>query len=271
LRFFRWYEWVVPLTLFPVSYLLWLRRYHGHHAMVWLALALPVFFAYVIPGLGTNWLRLWELNTRFRAGRFRAHHGFVFGTATSMFGLLCVPESAPGLHLAGLVRAALITGSVIGFWNWLYDTYAIKAGFIVLHNRLAAEGHPAEVVATDHAPMLFGVFGLVYGVCLHLADALSAGNRPGVYATLAVAGNLAGLVFPVLAYVTWSYVTRGESGLVPYRRIGGRHEQSERQVVEPVPVDRVRVSRPRRPVVEPGAGGAGVGGQHPVQRARGLE
>ena len=249
MKFFRWYQFVVPLTLFPVSYLLWLRRYDGDHSLVWLALSMPVLFAYIVPGLGTNWLGLWEINTRFRIGRFRPHHGFVFGTATSLFGLLCVPEAATGFSLTNCLRAGLITGSVIGFWNWLYDIYAIKWGFISIYTRLAADGQPAEVVATHHAPAYFGVFGACYGVCLYLVDALAAGSQSAVYVALVVAGNLSAVVLPVLAYVLWSFATQGESGLKAYRRTGGRHEL-ERRVVEPVPVDRVRVSHPGRVVAE---------------------
>jgi hypothetical protein len=249
MTFFRWYQFVVPVTLFPLSYVLWLRRYDGDHALVWLALSMPVLFAYVIPGLGTNWLGLWEINTRFRLGRFRPHHGFVFGTATSLFGLLCVPDAAAGFNLGACLRAGLVTGSVIGFWNWLYDIYAIKSGFISIYTRLAADGEPAEVVATHHAPVYFGVFGACYGVCLQLADALSAGSQVAVYLTLAVAGNVAAVALPVLAYVGWSFATLGESGLKAYRPTGGRHEL-ERRVVEPVPLDRVRVPRPRRAVAE---------------------
>lgn len=248
-RFFRWYQFVVPVTLFPLSYLLWFRRYDGDHALVWLALAMPVLFAYIVPGLGTNWLGLWEINTRFRLGKFRPHHGFVFGTATSLFGLLCVPDAAVGFSPGACLRAGLVTASVIGFWNWLYDIYAIKSGFIVLHTRLAAEGHAAEVVATHHAPVYFGAFGFCYGACLQLVDALAAGSHRGVYVALAAGGTIASVVFPVLAYVCWSFATQGESGLRAYRRHGGRHEP-ERQVVEPLPVGRVRVSHPGRVVAE---------------------
>ncbi|HEX6316957.1 MAG TPA: hypothetical protein VFZ73_18925 [Gemmatimonadaceae bacterium] len=249
LRFFRWYQFLVPLALFPLSYVLWLRRYDGEHALVWLALSLPVVSAYVIPGLGTNWLGLWEFNTRFRVGRYRPHHGFVFGTATSLFGLLCVPEAAPGFNPGDCLNTALIAGSVIGFWNWLYDIHAIKSGFIVIHTRPAAEGQPAEVVATSHAPVYFGVLGATYGVFLYLIDALAAASERGTFLAIAVAGNLACMVFPVVAYVLWSYLTLGESGLKAYRFPGGRHER-ERRVAEPVPVGRMRVSRADRLVAE---------------------
>jgi len=166
-----------------------------------------------------------------------------------LFGLLCVPESAPGFNLGDCLRAALVTGSVIAFWNWLYDIHAIKSGFIVIHTRLAAEGQPAEVVATHHAPVYFGVFGACYGVCLQLVDALSAASDRGAYMVLLLAGSVTAVVLPVVAYVLWSQVTLGESGLKAYRTNGGRHEL-ERRVVEPLPVDGLRVSRPGRVVAE---------------------
>ncbi len=216
-RFFSVYQYVVPLTLFPTSYWLWLRRLDGNHERVWLALSVPVVFGYVVPALGTNALGLWEINTRLRLGRFRPHHGFVFGTAASLLALVCLPQ-ASHVGIAECLRGGFVVGTVIGFWNWLYDTYAIKSGFIVIHNRLAVEGHAAEVVATDHAPILFGVFGLCYGIVLRAADGLFARGPSSAYWVLLVVGNLAGVVLPVLAYVGVSYLRWGESGLRPYRK-----------------------------------------------------
>jgi hypothetical protein len=47
------------------------------------------------------------VSTRFRVGRFRPHHGFVFGAATSLFGLLCVPSGVGNHGLTTYARAAL--------------------------------------------------------------------------------------------------------------------------------------------------------------------
>jgi len=88
--FFRIYQYVVPLLLFPLCYWLWLKRYDYDHRTTLLVLSLPIVFSYVIPGLGTNWLKIWEFNTRWKLGRFRPHHGFLFGTATALFALLCL-------------------------------------------------------------------------------------------------------------------------------------------------------------------------------------
>ncbi len=217
-RFFGVYQYLVPLTLFPVSYMLWLRREGGQHELVWLALSVPVVFGYVVPGLGTNWLGLWEINTRLRLGRFRPHHGFVFGTGASLLTLACLPVAESRSGIWECVRAGFVVGSVLGFWNWLYDTYAIKSGFILIHNRLAAEGYAAEVVATDHAPVLFGVFGLCYGIVLRSMDALHAPGASVAYWAVLITGNLACLILPVLAYVLASQLRWGESGLKAYRK-----------------------------------------------------
>ena len=213
MKFLRWYQFVGPLVFLPLGYWLWLGRHGGNHALAVVALSVPIVFAYVVPGLGTNVFKLWEVNTRFRVGRFRPHHGFVFGTATGLFGLLCVPAGANKPGVAAYACAALVTGSVVGFWNWLYDIHAIKAGFIRVHNRLAAEGQPAEVVATDHAPVLFGSFGAVYGLVLQRAEALGTSASPSACWTLLLTGSVAGAVVPVLAYVASSYLKHGESGL----------------------------------------------------------
>jgi len=206
-------------VLFPVSYYLWWQYADHRHDVVLLALSMPVVFAYVIPGLGTNWLRLWEFNTRWRLGRFRPHHGFVFGTATSLFGLLCIdalPAKPGGLDV---VRTAFVLGSVLAFWNWLYDVYAIKAGFVVVYNRPYHEGAGPEAVATAYAPVFFGTFGACYGVALALSrHTVDWGS--GIWWLIA-GGNLAGLVVPVLAFVAYSSLTQGETGLQSYE---GRDE-----------------------------------------------
>ena len=75
-------------------------------------MSLPITFAYVIPGIGTNWLRLWEFNTRFRLGRFRPHHGLVFGTATSLLAMLTL-EPGASTGVLGILRGGFVLGSVL--------------------------------------------------------------------------------------------------------------------------------------------------------------
>lgn len=218
MRFFRIYQYVVPAALFPTSYYLWLRWYDGDHRLVLLTLSLPVLFAYIIPGIGTNWLRLWEFDTRWRLGRFRPHHGFVFGTAASLLALLCLAPSPNGPWVFEVVRAGFVVGSVLALWNWIYDIQAIKARFIVVYNRPHHEGAGPEAIATDYAPVLFGVFGACYGVTIRATQYfLVELGRPGLFWWLFGIGNLLALTMPVAVFVLHSYARTGETGLKPHQ------------------------------------------------------
>ena len=228
MRFFNVYQYVAPAVLFPISYLFWLRRMGGDHRLVLLMLSVPVVFAYVIPALGTNWLRLWEFNTRLRLGRFRPHHGFVFGSATSLIALVCVTPRPPAPDAFDLFRTAFVLGSVLAFWNWLYDVRAIQAGFITVYNRPYAERRGPAAIATDYAPALFGSFGVCYGLAIRWGEyALLDQRRWDAYGALLAGTNLAGLVIPVLAYVGASYLKHGTSGLKPCA-IAGEPEKQPR-------------------------------------------
>jgi len=104
-------------VLFPLSYWPWWTRYGYDHPLTLFALSIPIVFSYVVPALGTNWLRIWEFNTRLRIGRFRPQHGFLFGTATSLFGLLCLGYPPPHFDIWEVFRAGFIMASVLAFWN----------------------------------------------------------------------------------------------------------------------------------------------------------
>jgi hypothetical protein len=214
MRFFRIYEYAAPLVLFPVSYYLWLKRFDYRHDFVLLALSMPVVFAYVIPGLGTNWLRLWQFNTRLKLGKFRAQHGFVFGSATSLLALLCLEDQTASAGWFELLRAGFIMGSVLAFWNWLYDIHAIKAGLIVVYNLPYSRRLGPEAIASAYAPVFFGTFGACYGIAISIYryQLLERGCRDCFW-WLFTGGTVAGLVMPVLAFVLYSYATQGVSGL----------------------------------------------------------
>jgi hypothetical protein len=213
------YQYAAPFALFPLSYWLWLQRCEGDHRLVWAALAMPVLFAYLIPGIGTNCLHLWELNTRLRLGKFRPHHGFVFGTATSLFALL-LPLPREGVPvLIEAARAGILLCALLGFWNWLYDIHAIRVGFIRVYTPLSLSGAGPEAVTTEYAPVLFGVFGFVYGVFLVANHSLlAAQGRWDLYWWLVGGENLLTLGLPVAAYVLSSWLRHGKTGLEPYRR-----------------------------------------------------
>jgi hypothetical protein len=219
MKFFQVYQYAAPLVLLPLGWWLWWLRFHDHR-LVAVALSFPIVFAYVIPALGTNWLRLWEFNTRLRLGRFRPHHGFVFGSATSLLAIAALPLSTGAPTLGGLLQSAFVLGSVLAFWNWLYDGLAIRAGYISIHTRLAHEGADAETVAGDYAPIFFGVFGACYAVVLRLVEwrLCNQSDWDSVW-WLVPLGHAACLLLPVAGYMMKSWVVRREIGLRSYEGI----------------------------------------------------
>src|ERR1700704_2034849 len=109
-RAFEAYQYVAPALLTPLAAWLWWRHYDGNVALTAIALVVPIAYAYIVPGIGTNLLQVWEFDTRLRLGRFRPHHGFVFGSATAILALLTVGSPSPHLQPSEVVRRALLTG-----------------------------------------------------------------------------------------------------------------------------------------------------------------
>ena len=180
----RLYPYIAPLVLAPLTFWLW-----RGDLTAWLV---PILWAYIVPAVGTNLLKVWEFDTRLRLGRFRPHHGFVFGSATSMLAWL--------VHLwANHVWAYAL---VIGVVNIAYDIVALRAGILRVYNQPWAEGRGATAIAMDYAPWFFGGFGALYGCGIVFA-------LPW-WSTLVLA-----LTLPTAAYMIQSLVRHGHWGIRP--------------------------------------------------------
>jgi hypothetical protein len=160
-------------------------------------------------------LGVWEFDTRLRLGRFRPHHGFVFGSATAMLAWLA--HAAPARDLADVGRSALVIGSLLGFWNVLYDVKALQAGILRVYNQPWAEGKGTAEIVLDYGPWFFGGFGAIYGggmAVLELLDFRGLLTMPLFVAVLSVLLGLA-LLVPTAGYVGQSIVRHGHWGTRP--------------------------------------------------------
>lgn len=219
MRMFNLYQYLAPPLLFPVAYILWLRAADGDQRLAAFMVAIPVLWAYIVPGVGANLLGLWEFHARLRLGRFRPHHGFVFGTATALFALVTLGGAAPDATLTGLLQTGFLLGSVLALWNWIYDLLAIRAGLITVYNRPYAAGQPAEVIVADYAPVLFGTFGFCYGIAIRLGQALLPRWTSWPATGLLLLGcTVVTVSLPVVAYILTTYLRYGEFGLQAYSR-----------------------------------------------------
>ena len=187
----RLYAYLGPLILAPLSFYLWRGELAG-----WLV---PVLWAYIVPGIGTNILKVWEFDTRLRLGRFRPHHGFVFGSATSMIGWV-VHQFAQTP-----ISSAIVMALVLGVINFAYDVKALRMGILRVYNQPWSDGRNEFDVALDYAPWFFGGFGAVYGY--------------GVAANVNFAVVLlASLLIPTAAYIAYSLLRHGHWGTRPVIR-----------------------------------------------------
>ena len=218
-RLIEAYQYVAPAVLTPLAAWLWWRHYQGHAGLAAIALLVPVVHAYVVPGVGTNVLKVWEFDTRLRLGRFRPHHGFVFGSATAMLVLPLAGEPQGDLSGAVVWARGLSAALLLGGVNWLYDVIALRAGLLKVYNQPWADGRAEVAIVNDYAPWFFGGFGFVYGAGLALAESLQ-GRASDPVRALAVGALLlaATVTLPTLGYVAQSYARHGHHGCRPIPR-----------------------------------------------------
>ena len=211
------YQYLAPVILAPTSFWLWYREYEGDLRLVAAAWLIPVLWAYIVPGVGTNVLKVWEFNTRLRLGRFRPHHGFVFGSATAT---LAWVVHVPAHNLFDIARGALVVCSVLAFWNLLYDVAAIRAGLLSVYNQPWADGQGEAAIAMDYAPWFFGGFGAVYGFGLGTMEWLNdkaALSGPVLAAALPIV-LLLSMTLPVAGFMAQSRRRHGHSGTRPVEK-----------------------------------------------------
>jgi hypothetical protein len=212
------YQYAAPLVLAPLSFLLWKREYAGNLRLTATAWLIPILWAYIVPGIGTNVLNVWEFDTRLRLGRFRPHHGFVFGSATAMIAWLV--HSSPARDLWDVARNALILCSVIGFWNLLYEVKALQSGILRVYNQPWADGREEAAIALDYAPWFFGGFGAIYGAGIGLMEWLEGRGALSMPVFAAAFGLVLVLTLTVPAggYILQSIRRHGHWGTRPVKR-----------------------------------------------------
>lgn len=211
----RIYQYIAPALLTPLSFYLWWNEYQNL-PQVLVAWLIPVLWAYIVPGIGTNLCKVWEFDVRWKLGRFRPHHGFVFGSTTAMITWLIHGDTANSI--ADVLRFAVILCSVLGFWNLLYEIQALRIGVLKVYNQPWADGSGEEAVALDYAPWFFGGFGAVHGLVIGFLEYLV--HRDGLPdASASLAYLLVALVLciavPVSGFVRYSLRTHGHAGVHP--------------------------------------------------------
>jgi hypothetical protein len=211
----RLYQYIAPALLAPFSLYLWWNEYRNV-PQVLVAWLIPILWAYVVPAVGTNVCKVWEFDVRWKLGRFRPHHGFVFGSATATITWLIHGQQAGSI--ADILRLAVILCSVLGFWNLLYEVKALRAGVLKVYNQPWADGRGEEAIALDYAPWFFGGFGAAYGLSIGILEhTINQHGMPNAAETFAyvLASLILCIALPMLGYIRYSIQTHGHSGTRP--------------------------------------------------------
>jgi hypothetical protein len=218
-RAFGLYQYLGPAILTPLAIWLWLRHYDGDRGRTAIAVTIPILYAYIVPGIGTNVLRMWAINARFRLGRFRPQHGFVFGAATAVLALATIGGPDVELRWTGVLQSAATTCALLLAVNWIYDALAIRAGVLEVYNQAWSEGRGPWRIAADYVVWFFGLFGFVYAAGLRILETLLPAN-PAPTAAFAAGLSLlcAVLALPPLAYIGASLLRHGHTGCCPFAR-----------------------------------------------------
>ncbi|MBI5207742.1 MAG: hypothetical protein HY934_08120 [Candidatus Firestonebacteria bacterium] len=214
--YFSLYQIIMAFIILPLCYYLWLIKLNYRHDLVFLVIINPIIFGYIVPGLGTNYLKIWKFNAGIKFGDYTLLHGLMLGAATSFLGWCCVDVFSSDKSILQLIKSAHIMGITIGFWNWLFDIFAIKNSIAIIYNKPYFENKSPEYIASDYAPVYFGIFGAAYGIYLYLIFNLQLDYRTSFYWIFFLLSGLLTIVMPVLFYCLSSYIKHGYFGLYPY-------------------------------------------------------
>ena len=216
-RLLEWYQYIAPAILAPFTFWLWWRTYDENIYLTLVAWLLPILYAYIVPAVGTNYLKVWEFDTRIRVGRFRPHHGFVFGSATAMIAWLCHEGMADSFF--DVFQTGFVLAAVLGFWNIIYDIKAIRNGILKVYNQPWADKQGPEAITLDYAPWFFAGFGAVYGAAIGVTEMLAINNMLSMsyFITIFFVSLSLSIFVPVIGYRWRSFKIHGHSGCKPIK------------------------------------------------------
>ena len=215
---FEIYQYAVPAVLTPLSFWLWWKTYEGNLWLTLVAWLIPIAYAYIVPGIGTNILKVWEFNTRFRLGRFRPHHGFVFGSATAMVAWLC--HTGMAMDVYDVIILSVTLACVLGVLNFYYDIKALDSGILRVYNQPWAEGKGSVAITLDYAPWFFAGFGAIYGAGVGIAELLAVQGwlNADTFLSVFFLVLICAICIPVTGYCLYSLMRYGHSGCRPVKR-----------------------------------------------------
>jgi len=150
---------ILPFVGLPILIWLWVRE--GGIAFMTLVLGLPFLFGYIVPGIGTNFLKMWRFHDSWTIGNYFIHHGFIYASSMGfvMYFAFFTPTNNDWSTLLGnMVRGA----GLLGFILWTHDFIAIREGMLEIYSEPWKRGAAPEVITAQYAPLCFSLLGACY-------------------------------------------------------------------------------------------------------------
>lgn len=211
-KFYDIYQYVAFLIIFPLScYIIYVLNKDWHYTFY--MVSLPLVVSYIVPAIGTNVIKMWKFNTKHVVGNFRVYHGFVLGASTNVFGAIGYIVSPVYSGILSSICFCLLLGSFIGFWNWVYDIYAIESKFIIVNSDSAKLKKSSHEIAFDYAPVYFYTFGFIYAAYIKLGQAMYYSNNSN-FTWLVILMYIVALTVPSLSYMLMCRIRKKDSGVL---------------------------------------------------------
>ena len=203
-RFFDIYQYIALFVLCPFSYFLWKSALHSNKLTI-IILGLPILVSYIIPLIGTNITKFWEFNIKNKTLNIRPHHGFVFGSTTSLIGFIFYLISPAYTGILNSLIFAVVCGAFIAFWNTLYDYNAVKCGLIKINNISAKKGKSSLEIVWDYAPVYFYTLGFIYALFIKLMEHIKNIGLETFSIKLILLFYMLALTLPTIMYMLFHY------------------------------------------------------------------
>ena len=179
-------DFILPLPFTALMTYLWYRKTQNFEFTLFIML-LALLFGYIVPGIGTNVLKMWTFTWKFmRAGNYFIHHGFMYAPYLA-FSLYLSWGNWETLTFTHALAIAVSNTFLQCFLTTWHDYWAVKSGMIIIFNKPYREKKSAAEIIMDYGPLGYALFGLTYALSAIIAYFFLSGTVTG-FILLLVAG-----------------------------------------------------------------------------------
>lgn len=162
------YNKILPFVVFPAMAWLWATQ--TNLAFAAFVMGLPLLYGYIVPGIGTNVIKLWRFFDQkpWMLGNYFIHHGFIYSAALSAALYITFIPTAINDGWGWVVNMIRLAG-LAGFVGWFHDTVALREGMLAMYNTPWKQGASPEAVAFHYGPLGFTSTGASFAACVLVA------------------------------------------------------------------------------------------------------